>query len=108
MSEIILNDSNFNQEIANSKGVALVDFWAEWCGPCKMLAPVIEEIAKEFEGKAKICKLNVDESQKVASEFKIMAIPTIILFKDGKQVDRLVGLQSKQNLVKRINQLLES
>jgi thioredoxin 1 len=108
MSEIILTDKNFKQEINESSGVAVVDFWAEWCGPCKMIAPIIEEIAKEFEGKVKVCKVNVDENQKLASEFNIMAIPTIVFFKNGKPVERSVGFQSKQNLIKKINQLLET
>jgi len=108
MSEIVLNDKNFQKEINESSGVAVVDFWAEWCGPCKMIAPVIEEIAREYEGKVKVCKVNVDENQKLASEFNIMAIPTIIFFKNGKPVEKFVGFQSKQNLIKKISQLLET
>jgi len=106
MSEIILNEQNFKAEVLDFKGVALVDFWAEWCGPCKMMLPVIEELAKEYAGKAKICKLNVDESQSIAGQFSVMAIPTIILFKDGKAMDRVVGAQPKKALVERIDALL--
>lgn len=106
MSEIILNEQNFKQEVLDYKGVALVDFWAEWCGPCKMMLPAIEELAKEYSGKAKICKLNVDESQNISAEYSVMAIPTIIIFKDGKQMERLVGAQSKKALLDRINPLL--
>ena len=88
-----LNKDNFEQSI--SSGVALVDFWAEWCGPCKMQLPIIEEFSSEMEGKATIGKVNVDEELELAQSFGIQSIPTLILFKDGKPVKKLVGLHSK-------------
>ncbi|WP_291950350.1 thioredoxin [Campylobacter sp.] len=100
---IDLTSENFAQA---KDGVALVDFWAPWCGPCRMLAPVIDELADEFEGKAKICKVNTDEQGDLAAEFGVRSIPTIIFFKDGEVVDQLVGAQSKQVLVDKINSLL--
>lgn len=87
-----LTDSNFDQEI--KKGVTLVDFHANWCGPCRMLAPVLEQVEKEVQGKAEIGKVDIDEAQKVASNFQITSVPTLILFKDGKEVNRLVGLRN--------------
>ena len=85
-----LNKDNFEQSISN--GVALVDFWAEWCGPCKMQLPIIEEFSSEMEGKATVGKVNVDEQLELAQSFGIQSIPTLILFKDGKPVKKLVGL----------------
>jgi len=89
-----------------AEGVSLVDFWAPWCGPCRMIAPVIEELAEDFAGKAKICKVNTDEEQDIAVEFGIRSIPTIMFFKDGELVDQVVGAQSKQALADKINALL--
>ena len=99
-----LNKDNFDQSI--SSGVALVDFWAEWCGPCKMQLPIIEEFSNEMEGKAKIGKVNVDEELELAQSFGIQSIPTLILFKDGKPVKKLVGLHSKESLYEEVNQVL--
>ena len=97
-----LNKDNFEKSIAN--GVALVDFWAEWCGPCKMQLPIIEEFSGEMEGKATIGKVNVDEELELAQSFGIQSIPTLILFKDGKPVKKLVGLHSKEALYEEVNQ----
>ena len=95
-----------NFEATLSEGVALVDFWAPWCGPCRMIAPVIEELAEEYDGKAKICKVNTDEEQDVAVQFGIRSIPTILFFKDGEMVEQVVGAQSKAALAEKINALL--
>ena len=91
MSEIKLTTENFENEVMGSKIPVLVDFWAAWCGPCRMLAPVIEEIAKEYEGKVKVCKVNVDENGPLSAQFAIVSIPTVILFKNGKPVEKLIG-----------------
>ena len=99
-----LNKDNFEQSISN--GVALVDFWAEWCGPCKMQLPIIEEFSGEMEGKATVGKVNVDEELELAQFFGIQSIPTLILFKDGKPVKKLVGLHSKESLYEEVNQVL--
>ena len=96
MAIIEVNDSSFKEEIGS--GLTLVDFWAPWCGPCKMIAPILEELAPEVEGKANIAKLNVDENQATASEYEVMSIPTLILFKDGEPVDKVVGFQPKEQL----------
>jgi thioredoxin 1 len=98
--EIILTDANFDEEVIKSEIPVLVDFWAEWCGPCKMFAPTIEELATEFKGRAKIAKLNVDQNPAVAEKFGIRGIPTVILFFGGKVEEQAVGVQSKANLVK--------
>jgi len=107
MSEIILSDQNFQQEVVEEKDKpVLVDFWAQWCGPCKMQKPIIEEIAKEMEGKAKITSLEVDENPQTAQQFGVMSIPTILLFKGGKPVWQAVGLQSKEQLTSEIKRYL--
>lgn len=104
MSEVILTEDNFKNEIAS--GVVLVDFFATWCGPCKMLAPVVEELSTEYEGKAKIAKLDVDQASHVAGEFGVQSIPTIIIFKDGQEVDRMIGFQGKEVLKDHIDNAL--
>jgi len=101
---IELTGADYKATIA--EGVSLVDFWAPWCGPCRMIAPIIEELAEDFDGKAKICKVNTDEEQDIAVEFGIRSIPTIIFFKDGQMVDTVVGAQSKQALADKINEIL--
>ncbi len=95
-----------NFEAVTNSGVSLVDFWAPWCGPCRMIAPVIEELAAEFEGKANICKVNTDEEQDLAVKYGIRSIPTIIFMKDGEVVDQMVGASSKQAFADKINSLL--
>ncbi|URN96033.1 MAG: thioredoxin [Candidatus Pristimantibacillus lignocellulolyticus] len=98
---VSLTKDNFNQSIES--GVALVDFWAPWCGPCKMQLPIVEELATELEGQAVIGKINVDDQPELAAQFGVMSIPTLILFKDGQPVDKMVGLQSKDALKAKIS-----
>ncbi len=100
---IELNEANFSQ---TETGVSLVDFWAPWCGPCKMLSPVIDELANDFDGKAKICKVNTDEEGDLSAKFGIRSVPTLIFLKDGQVVDTLIGAQSKQAITDKLNSLL--
>jgi thioredoxin 1 len=97
-------DQNFEQEVLKSGKIALIDFWAPWCGPCQMMGPVIEELAKEFEGKAKIGKCNVDENGETSEKFSIMSIPAIKIFKDGKVIKEFTGAQSKDVLKKALEE----
>ncbi len=92
----VFTDENFDQEVLKSDLPVMVDFWAPWCGPCQMAGPVIDELAEEYEGKVKIGKLNVDDNQQVAMKYGVMSIPTVILFKDGKEVGRKIGFAGKQ------------
>ena len=106
MTEILnLNQSNFSTIIHSENKLILVDFWAEWCAPCKMLAPILEEISKDLEEKILICKVNLDENQDLASEFSIKSIPTLLLFENGKLKDTKVGLLSKMDLLNWIGQI---
>lgn len=89
-----LTKADFEKEVMHASGVVLVDFWAAWCGPCRMVAPIIDEIAEEYAGKLIVGKVNVDEESALASEYAVVSIPTIIIFKDGKQVEKLVGARS--------------
>jgi thioredoxin 1 len=97
-------DANFDSEVIKSSQLSVVDFWAEWCGPCRAIGPVIDELSKEFSGKVKVGKVNVDENQQVSTNFGITSIPAILFIKDGKVVDKLVGAQPKSNFVKKIEQ----
>ncbi|CAE09594.1 thioredoxin [Wolinella succinogenes] len=101
---IELNASNFDE--VTKKGVSLVDFWAPWCGPCRMVAPVIEELAADFEGKANVCKVNTDEEQELAVKYGIRSIPTILFFKDGEIVDQMIGASSKQAFKEKLDSLI--
>jgi len=101
---VMLNEQNFAEGI--SSGVVLVDFWAEWCGPCQMMLPILEELSTKMEWKAKIAKLNVDESPSIAAQFRIMSIPTLIVFKDGQPVEQLIGVQQADQLEAVLNKYL--
>ena len=105
VSIIHLNTDNFNTTIA--EGVTLVDFWASWCGPCRMQGPILEEVARSVEGRAKIAKVNVDEVSSLAGRFGVQSIPTLVLFKDGNEVRRFVGVQNHNTLIEAINKLKE-
>lgn len=93
---VVLTEDNFKAEVAS--GITLVDFWAEWCGPCRMITPILEGLAEEYEGKAKIAKVNVDEAGGLAQEYAVTAIPTLLIMKDGEEVKRFVGVTAKDNL----------
>lgn len=93
-----IQDKNFQQEVISHDGTVVVDFWAPWCGPCKMLSPVIDEIAEELSGKVKFTKVNVDNNPVVSSSFRIASIPTVMIFKDGKVVDTMVGFRPKESI----------
>ncbi len=103
---VTLSDSNFDEEIKSSEEAVLVDFWAEWCGPCKMVAPILQEIAAEQEGKLRIGKLNIDENLETARRFEVMSIPTLILFRDGEPVLRIIGAKGKGQLLQELQSVL--
>src|SRR5262249_49375217 len=106
MPALHLTEKNFDEEVLKSKIPVMVDFWAEWCGPCRVIAPIVEELSGEYSGKLKIAKLNVDEAQDVAMKYSVMSIPTLIFFKGGKPVDQVVGAMSKDHLVTQIKRNL--
>ena len=97
-----LTDSNFQAEVLDKKGIALVDFWAEWCGPCRMLTPIVEDLANDYEGKALIAKVDVDENAELSQKYGVRSIPTILILKDGEVVDKHVGVTTKQALAEKI------
>jgi thioredoxin 1 len=107
-NKITLSDGTFEDEVINAGQPVLVDFWAEWCGPCKMIAPVLDEIAVDLDGKLTIGKLDVDHNQSTAMAYGVMSIPTLLLFKQGQPVERIVGYQSKQQLMAKIEPHLDA
>ena len=107
MSEVILTDANFEEEVLKAQEPVLVDFWATWCGPCRMLAPVVEELASEYAGKVKVCKLDVDQAMNTAGKYQISSVPTLIAFKGGEIAFQTTGLQSKDSLVAKLDTLLK-
>lgn len=106
MAEVTVTDKSFDSDVVNSSIPVLVDFWAEWCGPCKFQNPILEELAKEYEGKVKIAKLNVDENPQTAGKYAVMSIPTLLLFKDGVIVKQMIGVQSKETLSEEFKKVL--
>ena len=98
MSVISLNENNFEEEVLKSEKPVLIDFWASWCGPCKMMSPVIDKIAEEMGDTVKVCKINIDEEQNLAVKYNVMSIPTFVVLKNGKEVSRSVGVQDKSEI----------
>ncbi len=107
MSEIIFTDANFKTEVLDAALPVLVDFWAPWCGPCQMISPIVSALAKEYEGRIKIGKLNVDENPVIAGEYAVMSIPTLKIFKNGKVVDEMVGVQPTQAITQKLAKVLK-
>lgn len=105
---VAVSDNSFQSEVVESQEPVLVDFWAEWCGPCRMIAPVLEKIADDYAGSLKIAKLDVDNNQQSAQKFGVQSIPTMILFKDGKEVERLIGYMPQEKLLGRIKPYLNT
>lgn len=106
MAEFVITKDNFENEVLKSSTPVLLDFWATWCGPCRMLSPIIEEIANDFDGKVKVGKVNVDEEQELALTFEIASIPTVIVIKDGRVINRAVGFMPKSKIENMLNDVL--
>ena len=106
MNTVHLTDNQFEQEVLQSKQPVLVDFWAPWCGPCKAIASILDEISKEYNGKFKICKINIDENQAITTRFQVLSAPTLLFFKDGKVVNQLVGPRPASDIKKTMDSLL--
>lgn len=102
MKPIIVTDDNFDQEVLQAEGKVLVDMWAPWCGPCRMMAPVVDEIAAEYEGTLKVCKLDVDENPETAARYGVMSIPTLLVFENGQVVNKLIGFRPKRDILAEI------
>ena len=100
MSLVNLNSENFTKEVLEEEKPVLIDFWAEWCGPCRMMAPVVDEIAESMQDSVKVCKVNIDENQELAEKYEVMSIPTFIVIKNGKETGRTIGVQPKEQLLK--------
>ena len=110
MSESIveLTDHSFDSQVRGTKQSVVVDFWASWCGPCRMLSPLVEQLAKDYAGRVTFGKVNVDDHTKAAAKFRVMNIPTLVFLKDGQEVDRVVGVVPREDLVKRVDRLLKA
>ena len=106
MADLVVTDQNFDSEVLKATQPVLVDFWAVWCGPCQLQDPVVEEVAKELEGKVKVGKLNVDENPRVSQKYMVMSIPTLMIFKNGTIVKQFIGVQSKQIILGELNKLI--
>ncbi len=106
MKPVIITDDNFQTEVLNSDKPVLVDFWAEWCGPCRMVAPIVEELASEYNGSLKVGKVDVDANQKVSMQFGVRSIPTLLIFKNGKVVDQIIGAVPKRALADKVTKHL--
>ncbi len=109
MSKIVeLNETNFEDEVKKSDLPVMIDFWAEWCGPCRMIAPFVDEASTEYDGKLKVGKVNVDNNQKISSEYAVMSIPAVMFFKGGQMVDQIIGAVPKKALFDKIDKVLAS
>lgn len=106
MADLVFTDQNFESEVLKSEKPVVVDFWAPWCGPCRIVSPTIEELAKEYEGKVKVGKLNVDDNPQTAQTYGVMSIPSVLIFANGQPVKTMVGAQPKENYKKSIDEVL--